>query len=191
LNPILGETFECKSGDTHFLSEQVSHHPPISAFHFEHEPTGIEYYGHTQVIAKFGGNSVAADFAGDAFLSIPKYGEVYQFSYPMPTMHARGLMIGKSRNELGGEMWMECEKSGLKTNFTFKTTVCVGSPHCMRAHSHVQKRSLDTIVSIGALSRYRAYSVVPNMRLLERLSLKARRRNTLPRGPACGMIKSS
>jgi hypothetical protein len=35
-NPLLGETYELKSEDDasfHFVAEQVSHHPPISALH--------------------------------------------------------------------------------------------------------------------------------------------------------------
>ncbi|XP_067418149.1 oxysterol-binding protein-related protein 3 isoform X5 [Emydura macquarii macquarii] len=36
-NPVLGETYECVRDDKgfHFFSEQVSHHPPISACHAE------------------------------------------------------------------------------------------------------------------------------------------------------------
>lgn len=34
-NPMLGETYELVMEDFKFVSEQVSHHPPISAFHVE------------------------------------------------------------------------------------------------------------------------------------------------------------
>ena len=34
-NPLLGETFEYKTKDWKYVSEQVSHHPPISAAHCE------------------------------------------------------------------------------------------------------------------------------------------------------------
>lgn len=34
-NPILGETYEFAHEKFRFISEQVSHHPPITAFHFE------------------------------------------------------------------------------------------------------------------------------------------------------------
>lgn len=36
-NPMLGETYELVMDDFKFVSEQVSHHPPISAFHVEGE----------------------------------------------------------------------------------------------------------------------------------------------------------
>ena len=32
-NPILGETFECSFGGIPVYTEQISHHPPISAFY--------------------------------------------------------------------------------------------------------------------------------------------------------------
>ena len=32
-NPILGETFEHKTDDFELLTEQVSHHPPVTAVH--------------------------------------------------------------------------------------------------------------------------------------------------------------
>lgn len=31
-NPILGETFQCKIGNTKMYVEQTSHHPPIYNF---------------------------------------------------------------------------------------------------------------------------------------------------------------
>ena len=34
-NPILGETYELITTDFKFISEQVSHHPPISAGYAE------------------------------------------------------------------------------------------------------------------------------------------------------------
>lgn len=42
-NPILGETYEFVSKDFRFVAEQVSHHPPITAFQFEGE--GLEVQG--------------------------------------------------------------------------------------------------------------------------------------------------
>lgn len=36
-NPLLGETFEVVQGDFRCVYEQVSHHPPISAFYAENE----------------------------------------------------------------------------------------------------------------------------------------------------------
>ena len=43
-NPILGETYEFAHKDFRFFSEQVSHHPPITAYKFE----GDGYWGQSQ-----------------------------------------------------------------------------------------------------------------------------------------------
>ena len=40
-NPMLGETYEMVMEDFKYISEQVSHHPPISAFHVDGENFSI------------------------------------------------------------------------------------------------------------------------------------------------------
>jgi hypothetical protein len=34
-NPLLGETYELQTAEYNFMSEQVSHHPPITAWYLE------------------------------------------------------------------------------------------------------------------------------------------------------------
>jgi len=34
-NPLLGETYELQTDEFKFIAEQVSHHPPITAWHVE------------------------------------------------------------------------------------------------------------------------------------------------------------
>jgi hypothetical protein len=43
-NPILGETFELVNDRFRFMAEQVSHHPPITAFVAETEGFRLETY---------------------------------------------------------------------------------------------------------------------------------------------------
>jgi oxysterol-binding protein 1 len=50
-NPILGETYEYVTEDYRYVSEQVSHHPPISAFNFE--GNGYSGDGISYVVQKF------------------------------------------------------------------------------------------------------------------------------------------
>lgn len=52
-NPILGETYEIRQNNIRFVSEQVSHHPPISAGFGESDH--FEFWGHTDVHTKFNG----------------------------------------------------------------------------------------------------------------------------------------
>lgn len=54
---MLGETFEMVQEDYRFISEQVSHHPPISAFYFQGD--GFDGFGNTEAKQnfKFGGGT--------------------------------------------------------------------------------------------------------------------------------------
>ena len=56
-NPILGQTYEQVTDNYRFFSEQVSHHPPITAFHFEGEGFSMESFSHLIQTFKFGGGS--------------------------------------------------------------------------------------------------------------------------------------
>jgi oxysterol-binding protein 1 len=51
-NPMLGETFELVTEDFRYLSEQVSHHPPISAYY--QEGKGYTISGFLDSKSKFG-----------------------------------------------------------------------------------------------------------------------------------------
>lgn len=42
-NPLLGETFEYQNDDFRIVCEQVSHHPPVSAFHAD--SSHFKFYG--------------------------------------------------------------------------------------------------------------------------------------------------
>lgn len=55
-NPLLGETFEYETNDFRLISEQVSHHPPVSAFHIENQH--FVCWGHIQFKSKLTGISL-------------------------------------------------------------------------------------------------------------------------------------
>lgn len=50
-NPMLGETYELVMEDFKYVSEQVSHHPPISAFHVDGDNFSVN--GHIGQDSKF------------------------------------------------------------------------------------------------------------------------------------------
>ena len=63
-NPILGEYFDCSyvvNDNIHirYIAEQVSHHPPMSAFHVECKEKNFSMDGHYYPKSRFLGNSVA------------------------------------------------------------------------------------------------------------------------------------
>lgn len=60
-NPILGETFRCYWGNpngtkTYFVAEQVSHHPPVSAFYVSNRKEGYVVNCSCLAKSKFYGN---------------------------------------------------------------------------------------------------------------------------------------
>ena len=83
-NPILGETFRCywhhpSGSKTFYISEQVSHHPPISAFYATNRQEGFTFSGTILAKSKFYGNSTSAILDGAATLSLLPRGEVIVF----------------------------------------------------------------------------------------------------------------
>jgi hypothetical protein len=65
-NPILGETFQAKIGDTLLYIEQTSHHPPI--YNFYHTGKNFKCYGYQQPTASTGANSIYTKTLGTYFV---------------------------------------------------------------------------------------------------------------------------
>lgn len=49
VNPLLGETYEYKTDDFEMVTEQVSHHPPITAVHIRGKDYRISFSVQVQV----------------------------------------------------------------------------------------------------------------------------------------------
>ena len=63
-NPLLGETYEIRRDEksVFFLTEQISHHPPVSAFYCR--MPNVRSYGSFTLGIKFTGNSIDTTFDG-------------------------------------------------------------------------------------------------------------------------------
>jgi len=120
-NPILGEFFKCSwkysSSETIYVSEQVSHHPPISAFYFRNKNKNILCYGHIAPHASLNilGNSAGTICEGPFLFRICNLDEDYIMSYP--TINVKGLFYGTMSMENTGESFIECKKSGYTAKF--------------------------------------------------------------------------
>lgn len=106
-NPILGETYEMVNhGGITFISEQVSHHPPISAGHAENEH--FIYDITSKVKTKFFGNSL----------------DVYPLGRTRVTLKRDGVVLGlvppptKVNNLIFGRTWIDSPGEMVLTNFT-------------------------------------------------------------------------
>ncbi|KAH8864634.1 Oxysterol-binding protein-related protein 9 [Schistosoma japonicum] len=101
-----------------FLAEQVSHHPPISAFYAEHVSNRIAVDGHLWTKSKFLGLSIAVEMVGSAVISLLNHDEEYVVTFP----------CGYGRNiltvpwiELGGKTSITCPRTGYVANIEFRT----------------------------------------------------------------------
>uniref|UniRef100_A0A672RSM0 Oxysterol-binding protein n=1 Tax=Sinocyclocheilus grahami TaxID=75366 RepID=A0A672RSM0_SINGR len=86
-NPVLGETFECIREDRgfHYISEQVSHHPPISACHAESD--NFNFWQDQRWKNKFWGKSLEIMPTGMVNVTLKKYGEHYEWNKVVTCIH--------------------------------------------------------------------------------------------------------
>uniref|UniRef100_A0A8D3AAQ2 Oxysterol-binding protein n=1 Tax=Scophthalmus maximus TaxID=52904 RepID=A0A8D3AAQ2_SCOMX len=79
-NPVLGETYECVREDRgfRFISEQVCHHPPISACHADSE--NFSFWQDQRWKNKFWGKSLEILPTGMVNVTLPRYGDHYEWN---------------------------------------------------------------------------------------------------------------
>lgn len=129
-NPILGETFRCfwqhpeTNSRTFYIAEQVSHHPPISAFYMTNRQDGFSLSCSMLAKSKFYGNSTSAILDGVATLTLLPRGENYTLQSPYA--HCKGILMGTLSMELGGKVVIECENTGYRTELEFKLKPFLG-----------------------------------------------------------------
>ncbi|KAF1825020.1 Oxysterol-binding protein [Dissoconium aciculare CBS 342.82] len=128
-NSSLGEFFRCtweaemegKSADkpikVNYITEQTSHHPPISAFVYECPEKGISAVGYDQISAKFTGTSVkvsAGQFNKGIFISLQnRNNEEYHLTHP--AAYLGGFLRGTLSVSVADTCFITCPQTGLKT----------------------------------------------------------------------------
>ncbi|TCD62818.1 hypothetical protein EIP91_006384 [Steccherinum ochraceum] len=125
-NPILGEFFRCRydypDGTRGFyIAEQVSHHPPISAFYYISPANKVAILGELRPKSKFLGNSVSTNMEGENRILLMGRPEDGEYVISMPNMYARGILWGKMVLELGDNCTAKNERSGYSAEIQFKT----------------------------------------------------------------------
>ena len=103
-NPILGETFEFYDNNLkyRYFSEQVSHHPPISAYICESEQYVV--YGDSRSKNNFKMFKGAMEIIFTNKTHIIFKSSNNHFSYSKPIMFLKGLIMGKPRYDYVGEV---------------------------------------------------------------------------------------
>ncbi|XP_015255427.1 PREDICTED: oxysterol-binding protein-related protein 9 isoform X3 [Cyprinodon variegatus] len=143
-NPILGEVFFChwdlpnemeeppppteavsdgpvpwsSPNSVRFVAEQVSHHPPISAFYAECLNKKIQFNAHIWTKSKFLGMSIGVHNIGQGCVSCLEHDEHYILTFP--NGYGRSILT-VPWVELGGECNISCSKSGYSATIVFHT----------------------------------------------------------------------
>lgn len=141
-NPILGEVFFChwnvpnliensenvqvlngpvpwcSRDQLTFAAEQVSHHPPISAFYAECVSKKIFFEGFVYTKSKFLGLSVGVHNIGFGTVYLLDFNEDYVVTFP--SGYGRSILT-TPWIELGGAVSVTCKKSGYYANIEFHT----------------------------------------------------------------------
>ncbi|KAH0553918.1 oxysterol-binding protein-related protein 2 [Cotesia glomerata] len=94
-NPLLGETYELEREDFRILCEQVSHHPPVSAFHADSDD--FIFHGSIHPKLKFWGKNIEIHPKGIVTVELPKWKEAYTWQNVNCILH----------NVVVGQLWME------------------------------------------------------------------------------------
>ena len=116
-NPLLGETYECVREDKgfHYISEQVSHHPPVSCVY----ASGNDWTWSQalRIRSKFWGKSMEFQPEGKINLHLGSHKEDYVWNKVTSCIHN---ILGQERwVDLYGECVIQCPQSGLTARVQF------------------------------------------------------------------------
>nr|CDS32970.2 oxysterol binding protein 1 [Hymenolepis microstoma] len=118
-NPLLNETYECDRTDDlgwRSVAEQVSHHPPVAAFHCESDLwyTWFDF----SISTKFRGRYLQIKVNGVCHLVFRKTGYHYTWTKIPLTVH--NIIVGRLWIENSGEIDIINHTTGDKCHLTFK-----------------------------------------------------------------------
>ncbi|KAG0131181.1 hypothetical protein HOY82DRAFT_485569 [Tuber indicum] len=105
LNPFLGELFlgkwedpTGKIGETQLISEQVSHHPPVTAYAILNQKQGVKLEGYNGQKASFSRGTISVRQVGHAKYHLKEFDEDYLIT--LPSLHIEGIVYGSPYVEL-------------------------------------------------------------------------------------------
>ncbi|RXN29295.1 oxysterol-binding -related 1-like isoform X1 [Labeo rohita] len=159
-NPLLGETYELFREDLGFrwISEQVSHHPPVSAFHAEGMKNNFMFHGSIYPKLKFWGKSVEAEPRGIITLELPLHSEAYTWTNPTCCVH--NIIMGQLWIEQYGNVEIINHKTGERCCLTFKPCGIFGK-ELHKVEGYILDKSKKKICALYGKWTECLYSVDP------------------------------
>ena len=126
-NPVLGEIFRCRwklsdQTDAYFVAEQVSHHPPISAYYYCVPEHNIIISGDVRPKSKFLGNSAATLMQGTSRVILTSHNEE-EYLINLPNVYARGILFGTMFIEMGDSVIIKCPRTDIICELNFQVKV--------------------------------------------------------------------
>ncbi|KAI9663385.1 MAG: Oxysterol binding protein [Alyxoria varia] len=149
LNPFLGEVFlgkwEDETGETQLISEQVSHHPPVTAYCIRNKSHGVRLQGYNGQKASFS-KRIDVKQVGHALLHLEKYNETYLIT--LPFLHIEGLWVGAPFVELNGKSYIN-SSSGYtaKIDYTGRGWLS-GKKNTFAASLYPQGKEKETLYTV-------------------------------------------
>lgn len=111
------------------IVEQISHHPPVSAYVYACPEKGIEACGIDQISARFGGTSVKV-YPGELnkgiYLTLSKRNEQYHLTHP--TANIGGFLRGAPTVTVSGRSYLTCPESKIKVIIQYIDERILGKP---------------------------------------------------------------
>ncbi|XP_014227981.1 oxysterol-binding protein-related protein 9 isoform X2 [Trichogramma pretiosum] len=108
----------CNENQLAFVAEQVSHHPPVSAFYAEHKAKRISFGAHVWTKSKFLGLSIGVHNVGKGTVRLHAHDEEYVLTFP--NGYARSILT-VPWIELGGATSIVCAQTGYQASVDFLT----------------------------------------------------------------------
>ncbi|KAH6647816.1 hypothetical protein BKA67DRAFT_662573 [Truncatella angustata] len=136
LNPFLGEIFlgkwEDECGTTELISEQVSHHPPQTAYYISNKKHGVSVDGHIAPRSFFS-HTINIERKGFGTLRIDRFDENHVFT--VAKVHVEGIVSFQIAPELSGTSYIHSS-----SGYTTKIEYC--SKGWLRGAGHTFKATL-------------------------------------------------
>lgn len=110
-----GESTKDKPVRVSYLTEQTSHHPPVSAYYVDCPDKGISAVGYDQLSAKFTGTSIRVtpgQYNEGIWVSLHNRGEDYRLTHPAAFLG--GFLRGNLSITVADTCFVTCVQTGLK-----------------------------------------------------------------------------
>lgn len=155
-NSMLGETFELVTSKYRLVAEQVSHHPPVTAYFCE--SNNYEHISQLANTAKFNGRCVTVAPQGREYMRLKLANGHYEdYSWSIPKTAAHNLLIGKMYIEMFGKSQLFNHTSGAICDIEWKERGWSGKPDrvsgIVKSASGEQRYSIEGVFSESLVIR--------------------------------------